>query len=225
VGIALNENETAILANGYWSYNFFNSKLSTEHKNGYDSQSVYLFCKKSVDVIDYIDDLRVKYPGYAINNDIADLNASVEEVLAGIRTVLIVLSSISIVVAILLISMVSFISIIERKQEVGVMRTMGARKTDILMLFLNENIFLGIISSIIAFVMSTIFSIIINSIFKLMLSVISYGLIKDNFNIVTIDIQAIITVFICAIGLTILASIVPSLKISKVDPVAALKKK
>jgi ABC-type lipoprotein release transport system permease subunit len=58
-----------------------------------------------------------------------------------------------------------------------------------------------------------------------MLSVISYGLIKDNFNIVTIDIQAIITVFICAIGLTILASIVPSLKISKVDPVAALKKK
>jgi ABC-type lipoprotein export system ATPase subunit len=226
VGVALNEKKPMIMAHGNWTINFFNEVLSEEHKVDYSasSKSIYLFSKKSVDIVDYIETLREKYPDYSINNDIADLNASVKEVLHGVRTVLIVLSSISIIVAVMLISMVSFISIIERKQEVGVMRTMGARKGDILLLFLNETMFLGVISSLISYLGSWLFSTLINFIFNLAITITLLGS-TSNFKIIKFDLQALVTVFICAIILTIIASIVPALKISKVDPINALKKK
>ena len=140
-GVALNEDSTSILSYGEWPDKFFeslnikNEKPSNDYTN---NNSVYVFVKNNVNVASFISKLNEQFPDYTITNQIVQINNSIDSVLTGIRTVLIVLSSISILVAIMLISMVSFISIIERRQEVGVMRTMGARKFDIALLFVEQ---------------------------------------------------------------------------------------
>lgn len=227
-GVALNEDSTSILSYGEWPDKFFeslnikNERPSNDYTN---NNSVYVFVKNNVNVASFISKLNEQFPDYTITNQIVQINNSIDSVLTGIRTVLIVLSSISILVAIMLISMVSFISIIERRQEVGVMRTMGARKFDIALLFVNETVIIGMISSTIAYIISLIVGSIINYIFQISLTVITLGLIKANFNIISFDIQALIVVFTTAIILSIIASILPALKISNIDPVRALKKK
>ena len=76
------------------------------------------------------------------------------------------------------------------------MRTMGARKFDIALLFVNETVIIGMISSTIAYIISLIVGSIINYIFQISLTVITLGLIKANFNIISFDIQALIVVLL-----------------------------
>ena len=235
-GVALNEDTLSILSYSNWPNNFFNKIFLLESDDSIDvysqvelvpidNYSIFLFVKKNVNIANLMSKLKDLYPDYTFSNQIVEINNSINSAVEGVRTVLIVLSSISILVAVMLISMVSFISIIERRQEVGVMRTMGARKFDIGLLFINETVIIGVISSIIAYLFSMVIGFIINYIFQITLTLMTLGIIRTNFNIISFDLQALLVVFTTAIILSVIASILPAMKISNVDPIQALKKK
>ena len=97
-------------------------------------------------------------------------------------------------------------------------------KFDIGLLFINETVIIGVISSIIAYLFSMVIGFIINYIFQITLTLMTLGLIRTNFNIISFDLQTLLVVFTTAIILSVIASILPAMKISNVDPIQALKR-
>ena len=140
---------------------------------------------------------------------------NLENIIDLITIVLIVLSSISIIVGILLESLIVYSSINERKKDIGILRSLGARRLDISNIFLLESGVIGFISGIIGSILLIISGSIMNTIF-----VSSFDL---GTNISNIDIMLILLVIIISIGIHVLASIIPTLIASNKKPIECIR--
>jgi ABC-type lipoprotein export system ATPase subunit/ABC-type lipoprotein release transport system permease subunit len=148
--------------------------------------------------------------------------SSVQTVLDVIKNVLIGFSSISVVVAILMIGIVIYISVIERISEIGILRAIGARKKDIRNIFLCESAIIGILSGTIGVLVTKGICSVINTCIKSILN--SYGMNMGNIAIANLDNLAAIALVAVCIILAIIAGLIPSIKASKMDPIVALRR-
>ena len=130
-----------------------------------------------------------------------------------ITTALVIFTSLSLVVSSFMIAVITYISVMERVKEIGVIRSLGGRKRDVSRLFIAENLVTGLMSGIIGIVVTGIVCLIINAI------VSPFGV--PAIAVLTLPIIGIMIGL--SIFLSVLAGLIPSLHASRQDPVIALR--
>ncbi len=127
--------------------------------------------------------------------------------------ILTAISMISLVVASIMIIIVQYVSIIERRKEIGILRSIGGRRNDISNLFMFESMILGAFGGAIAIAFSYLIAGITNIICG-----ISTGCIFISFNPIWYLIGLVVSILV-----SILAGIAPSKKASNLDPIECLR--
>ena len=142
------------------------------------------------------------------------LMSSVTDIINAISYILIAFVAISLIVSSIMIGIITYISVLERTKEIGILRSIGASKKDISRVFNAETIIVGLISGCIGILVTIILNIPINII------------VKDITNIEGLSklppIGAIILIIISVV-LTLIAGLLPSSIAAKKDPVVALR--
>ena len=139
---------------------------------------------------------------------------SVTTIVDVIGYVLIAFVSISLIVSSIMIGIITYISVLERTKEIGILRSIGASKKDISRVFNAETFIVGTCAGLIGVGITCILNIFINIIIE------SASGIIVNAELPIIG--AIVLVFISVI-LTVIAGLIPSRVASKKDPVIALR--
>ena len=142
------------------------------------------------------------------------LMSSITTIVDVISYVLIAFVSISLVVSSIMIGVITYISVLERTKEIGILRAIGARKKDISRVFNAETFIIGLCSGVIGIIITILLNIPINIIIENLSS------IK---NVSTLPIIGAIILVIISILLTVIAGLIPSKYASKKDPVVALR--
>ena len=148
------------------------------------------------------------------NDLVGILMSSVTGIVDIISYVLISFVSISLVVSSIMIGIITYISVLERTKEIGILRAIGARKKDISRVFNAETFIIGLISGILGITITILLNIPINIIIK--------NLSGIN-NVSSLPPLAAIILVLISILLTVIAGLIPSSYASKKDPVIALR--
>ncbi len=141
--------------------------------------------------------------------------SSVTVIVDAISYVLIAFVSISLIVSSIMIGIITYISVLERTKEIGILRAIGASKRDISRVFNAETLIIGFTAGAIGIALTLLFCIPINIIIRAL-----SGL--SNIKAVLPVAAAFILVAI-SMGLTLIAGLIPSRIASKKDPVIALR--
>ena len=194
------------------------SKLGAIDTSSPDSISIYPKDFKSKDEIVSIID------GYNKNKSESDkityidtvgmMMKSVTSIVNIISYVLIAFVGISLVVSSIMIGIITYISVLERKKEIGILRAIGARKKDISRVFNAEAIIEGLSAGLLGILITLLISFIVNII------------VSSSFNvnnIMNLPVGAAIMLILISVFLTFIAGLVPSRIASKKDPVVALR--
>ena len=148
-------------------------------------------------------------------SDIAGtLMSSVSDIVNVVSTVLIAFVSISLVVSSIMIGIITYISVLERRKEIGILRAMGASKLNVANVFNAETIIEGLIAGVLAIVVVTLVSFPVNS------YVLSWQGVP---NIMSLPWQDALILIGVSVLLTFLGGLIPSTKASRNDPVESLR--
>ena len=139
---------------------------------------------------------------------------SVTNIVDIISKVLISFVAISLVVSSIMIAIITYISVIERTKEIGILRAIGASKRDIRRVFNAETLIIGLCAGIFGILITLLLNIPINLIIKHLANVS---------NISRLPLLGAIILIIISIILTVIAGLIPSSMASKKDPVEALR--
>lgn len=139
---------------------------------------------------------------------------SVSQIIDIISYVLIAFVAISLIVSSIMIGIITYISVLERTKEIGILRAIGASKKDISRVFNAETFIIGFISGLLGIGITVLLTIPINSAI--------YALTGVSVKTMVPTVAGVILVLI-SMFLTIIAGLVPSKMASKKDPVEALR--
>lgn len=170
--------------------NIINNYNDEQRDNGYDEN-----------VINYTDIVGVMMSGVSTIIDV-------------ISYVLMSFVSISLIVSSIMIGIITYISVLERTKEIGILRAIGASKKDISRVFNAETFIEGLTAGVMGILITLLLTIPINIIIK-NLSGIS--------NIAALPVGGAIILVIISVLLTTIAGLIPSRMASKKDPVEALR--
>ena len=145
---------------------------------------------------------------------VGTLMKSVTTIVNMISYVLVAFVAISLVVSSIMIGVITYISVLERKKEIGILRSIGASKGDIGRVFNAETIIVGLVAGLIGIGITAIACIPANA--------IVYSLF-DVPNVAILPWQAAIVLVAISVFLTFLAGLIPSSAASRKDPVEALR--
>ncbi|MBE6147697.1 MAG: ATP-binding cassette domain-containing protein [Firmicutes bacterium] len=140
--------------------------------------------------------------------------SSVSTIIDTISYVLIAFVAISLVVSSIMIGIITYISVLERTKEIGILRAIGASKKDISRVFNAETIIEGFVAGAMGIVVTLILNIPINIIIK---NVVNIS------NISVLPVKGAIILVIISMVLTVIAGLFPAKMASKKDPVEALR--
>ncbi len=143
------------------------------------------------------------------------LISSVKVIVDSVSYVLIAFVSISLIVSSIMIGIITYISVLERTKEIGILRAIGASKKNISSIFNAETFIIGFLAGLIGVGVSLLLLIPINSIIHLLTK-------NPDVTAVLPPIGGIILVILSTI-LTLIGGIIPSRKAAKQDPVLALR--
>ena len=152
---------------------------------------------------------KITYTDYA--GSMIDLT---NKMMKSITIILISFSSISLVVSSIMVGIITYISVLERTKEIGILRSLGARKKDIRRVFNAETFIIGNISGFVAIFISKILLKIINEVLY------HFTGLK---NIAILKLDKIVILLLLSIIITMLSGFISSKKASLKDPIEALK--
>ncbi len=155
------------------------------------------------------DEDKIQYTDY-----VGLLMTSVTTIVNIISYVLIAFVSISLIVSSIMIGIITYISVLERTKEIGILRSIGASKKDVARVFNAETFIIGLISGVLGIGITLILTIPINMILKNLV---------DISNLCRLPIVGSIVLVIISITLTMISGLIPSRLASKKDPVEALR--
>lgn len=142
------------------------------------------------------------------------VNNMTGSIMSGITAVLIAFSSISLIVSSIMLGIITYISVLERTKEIGILRSLGARKKDIKRVFNAETVIIGLASGLLGIGIANLLIIPINILLKELTNLSNVAVLNPMHAVILITISVILTL----IGGTIPAHIA-----SKQDPVTSLR--
>jgi putative ABC transport system permease protein len=150
-----------------------------------------------------------------IYTDLAEnITSTITDLINTITIVLTAFASISLIVSSVMIGIITYVSVIERTKEIGIMRSLGARKKDIARIFNAETIIIGFVSGVLG--------VLITLLLNIPIDIIIFNLIDvGNFTSLS-PFYASGLVFLSTF-LTLLAGLIPSGIAARKDPVIALR--
>ena len=141
--------------------------------------------------------------------------SSVKVIVDSVSYVLIAFVSISLIVSSIMIGIITYISVLERTKEIGILRAIGASKKNISSIFNAETMIVGFLAGVLGVVVSIILLVPINAVIHAL---------TNNPNITAIfPVPAMVALIILSTILTLIGGIIPSKKAAKQDPVLALR--
>ena len=132
-----------------------------------------------------------------------------------ISLILTAFAGISLIVSSIMIGILTYVSVVERTKEIGILRAIGARKKDITRIFIAEAGLIGFASGAIGVLVAMGLAIPISSSIANALKIESFS--------ANLDLKAIVGLILLSLVLTLIASIIPSRMAAKKDPVEALR--
>ena len=182
--------------------------------------SIYIYPKDFASkdkIIEYLDKYnegksdedKIVYTDYA--STVTDLSSGI---MNGITLVLIGFSSVSLIVSSIMISIITYISVLERTKEIGILRSLGARKKDISRVFNAETCIIGFVSGVMGVGIAYLLTFPINIVIKNATKLSNVALLSVTHVVVMITISVVITM---------IGGLIPAKMASKKDPVIALR--
>lgn len=132
----------------------------------------------------------------------------------GVKIVLVAFTSISLIVSSIMIGIITYVSVVERTKEIGVLRSLGARKRDVSRIFNAETFIIGLFAGLLGIGITYLLSIPLN----LLIS----GLIGAK-SICSLRITDALILVVVSFVLTLISGVIPARIASKKDPVVALR--
>ena len=142
------------------------------------------------------------------------LMSSITNIINIVTALLVAFVSISLVVSSIMIGIITFISVLERRKEIGILRSIGASKADIRRVFNAETLIVGALAGLLGVGVSVLVTIPANI------------YVADRFgvqDIATLPVGAGVILVVISMGLTFLAGLLPASKAAREDPVEALR--
>ncbi len=138
--------------------------------------------------------------------------------------VLVVFALISLLVSGIMIAIITYISVIERTKEIGILRSLGARRKDITTVFCAETLIIGIGSGVLGIILAIFISEWINGIVQTIITenFVGFNSALSN-DFMQFNVLQIIIILIGSIIVTIFSGLIPSISAAFRDPIAALK--
>ncbi len=166
--------------------------------------------------LDAWNDTHTEESGDQIKYDdtVGTMMTMMQTMLDAITYILVAFTSISLVVSSVMIGIITYVSVVERVKEIGVLRSLGARKKDIKNLFNAETFIIGLASGLIGVAVTYLLSLGINAIFISLAGI--YG-------IADLPISQAILMILISITLTLISGLIPASAAAKKDPVVALR--
>ena len=157
------------------------------------------------------------YNKYSITySDMAKQMTSImSQMINTITLILTAFAGISLVVSSIMIGILTYVSVVERTKEIGILRAIGARKKDITRIFIAEAGLIGFVSGAVGVIASLGLALPISK-------TIARALKIDNFS-AGLDMKSAVGLILLSVILTLIASVIPSRMAAKKDPVEALR--
>ena len=195
------------------------SVIGAADEDNPSSISIYALSFEDKDVVSSIireynesvgEDDEIQYTDY-----IALLLSGITTIINAISYVLIAFVAISLVVSSIMIGIITYISVLERTKEIGILRAIGASKRDVSLVFNAETIIVGLAAGLIGIGLSALLCLPINAIIQSLSGIQTLRAFLKPLHCV---ILVVISVF-----LTMIAGLIPSRIAAKKDPVEALR--
>ena len=139
---------------------------------------------------------------------------SVTQIVNTVSYVLIAFVAISLIVSSIMIGIITYISVLERTKEIGILRAIGASKKDISRVFNAETFIVGLISGLLGIGITVLLTIPINAVIYAVTGVAVHAMVPFDAGVILVVISML---------LTIIAGLIPAKMASKKDPVIALR--
>ena len=156
------------------------------------------------------EDSKISYTDY-----VALMTSSLTTIINGISYVLIAFVAVSLFVSSIMIGIITYISVMERTKEIGILRALGASKKNISQLFNAETFIIGIFSGIIGIGITLLLLIPINNVIQ------TVSKIEDLSAVLPLESAGVL--ILISIIITVIGGLIPSRSAAKKDPVEALR--
>ena len=156
------------------------------------------------------EDSKISYTDY-----VALMTSSLTTIINGISYILIAFVAVSLIVSSIMIGIITYISVMERTKEIGILRALGASKKNISQLFNAETFIIGIFSGIIGIGITLLLLIPINNVIQ------TVSKIEDLSVVLPLESAGIL--ILISIIITVIGGLIPSRSAAKKDPVEALR--
>lgn len=154
-------------------------------------------------------DLVIEYTDY-----IGTLMSSISDVIDAVSYVLFAFVAISLVVSSIMIGIITYISVLERIKEIGVLRSVGASKLDISRVFNAETIIIGFSSGVLGILITLLLLIPIN---------IIIGNLANIHNVAKLPVEGAFILIAISVVLSVIAGLIPAITAARKNPVEALR--
>ena len=185
-----------------------------------DPYTIYIY-PKNFESKEAIENIILEYNEKALEGDEINYTDVVGVMMSGVTTIIDIISyvliafvSISLVVSSIMIGIITYISVLERTKEIGILRAIGASKKDISRVFNAETMIEGLAAGLFGIGFTLVLNIPINIIIKHVTGIS---------NISVLPVAGGIILVLISVALTFIAGLIPSRMASKKDPVEALR--
>lgn len=145
---------------------------------------------------------------------VGSMMSSVTTIVDIVSYVLMAFVSVSLIVSSIMIGIITYISVLERTKEIGILRAIGASKKDISRVFNAETFIIGLVAGVLGIVITLLLNIPINMVLKNLI---------DVSNIASLPLTPALILIAISMILTVIAGLIPAKMASKKDPVEALR--
>ncbi|MBQ9735145.1 MAG: ABC transporter ATP-binding protein/permease [Clostridia bacterium] len=146
-------------------------------------------------------------------DNLALIISMIDSMIDVVTIALVAFTSLSLVVSCVMIAIITYVSVVERVKEIGVIRSLGGRKRDVSNLFNAETLVIGLASGLFGIGVTYVISFIVNIIVKS----------AAGFSIMLLPVTSALIMVGLSVGLTVLSGLIPSRKAAHQDPVVALR--